>query len=904
MKLKFSIHYTTIWGQSVHVCIAYHYSNGRQRSYDLIMHTEDGDLWTLETSVMESHKKDIEYFEYTYIIEDQDGKVMRREWNRVPRRYYFDPTKNYILPDSWRDMPLQYHLMSKLCRTCDNRPTQRPITGVRTPLYRKTVIFHVLAPQLEAGQSLAVCGSHPSIGNWNPTMFLKMRRTGEDDWMLSVNVENVKSPLEYKYVIIDDKTNRIVEWEEGNNRTADNMSLNDGEVLVLYGENLRVNEKPWRAAGVVVPLFSLRTEASFGVGDFGDLCKFIDWASTTGMRVIQLLPVFDTTTTHTWSDSHPYDCISFHALHPHYMDLNALGKLESNAEEVKFNRQRRELNALEYMDYEAVDRLKLSYIYLFFKQRGADDLASVGYKEFANKNSSWLYDYAAFCALREHYHTARTSDWHEYSTYNAGKLRKLYETDENFKSSFNLTCFTQYHLHRQFKAAADHAHSKHIGISGDLPASVYRDSVTTWVHPEYFHLDMKLGNPPSNDEPKGQDWGMPPFDWYPNDGMPVAGYLNNVLKSMEEYYDAVRIDHIVSFFRHWEIPKEQLWTVMGHFSPSLPVSEKEIRDYGLDFRKELFTHPFINDDVLYQFFGIHTNYVRENFLEARSYHLYSLKEEYDTQLKIKRHFEGRNDENSQWIRDGLMHLCANVLFIEDTYNSGTYYPRFGVFNEPVYSILSPEARDSFMRLYNNFYYERHSAFWESLAKRKLDMTIRDVRLLIYGEDLGLLPPCVQEVLNEKRILSLEVQSMPKRHGQEFAHLEAYPYRSVAVPTTHDMAPLRLWWIENPGRTQRYWHQMLQKEGRAPRYLPPLIAEEIISRHLYCPSMICMMSIQDWLSMDSNFCRPDIYSLRINAPYDAFNQWKFRMKPTIDELLRADQYTGKVRTMICRSFRFT
>ena len=160
MKLKFSIHYTTIWGQSVHVCIAYHYSNGRQRSYDLIMHTEDGDLWTLETSVMESRKKDIEYFEYTYIIEDQDGKVMRREWNRVPRRYYFDPTKNYILPDSWRDMPLQYHLMSKLCRTCDNRPTQRLITGVRTPLYRKTVIFHVLAPQLEAGQSFG----EPPVG--------------------------------------------------------------------------------------------------------------------------------------------------------------------------------------------------------------------------------------------------------------------------------------------------------------------------------------------------------------------------------------------------------------------------------------------------------------------------------------------------------------------------------------------------------------------------------------------------------------------------------------------------------------------------------------------------------------------------------------------------------------------
>ena len=902
MKLRFSIHYSTVWGQSMHVAIDYHYVDGRKRSYDLLMSTENGELWTVETSVIESRQHPVEYFGYTYLVEDGDGKVMRREWNRVPRRYHFDSTKDYIMPDLWRDIPLQYHLMTKLCRVCENRPVESAESGIRLPLYRKTIIFRVQAPQLEKGQILGICGNHPSLGNWNPTMFLRMRRSGEDEWTLSVNVDNVMQPLEFKYVVVDGKTNRIVEWEQGDNRKADNMKLDDGQVLVLYGENLRIKERNWKAAGVVVPLFSLRTDHSFGVGDFGDLKRFVDWTEATGMKVIQLLPVFDTTTTHTWSDSHPYDCISLHAIHPHYIDLEQLGSLDDESEQKVFNRQRRELNALEYSDYEAVDRLKSRYVYLFFRKNGEADMATDEYKEFARKNRSWLYPYAAFCALREHFHTARTSDWHEFSTYNEEKLRETFKSDEHFHEEFCLACYTQYHLHRQFKKAVDYAYSKEIGFCGDLPVSLYRDSVATWHHPELFHLDMKLGNPPSNEEPQGQNWGMPPFDWYPDDGRKVAGYLNDVICGMEEYFDAVRIDHVVSFFRSWEIPEQNLWTSMGHFSPSIPVSEIEIREYGLDFHKELYTKPFINDYVLYQFFGIHADYVRENFLNSLSYHLYSLKPEYDTQLKIKRYFEGRNDENSQWIRDGLMHLCANVLFLEDPYREGMYYPRYGVYNEPVYSILSPESRDAFMRLYNNFYYERHNAYWESLAKTKLDMVLRGTHVLVCAEDLGMLPACVPSVLDQKRILSLEVQSMPKRHGEEFAHLESYPYRSVAVPTTHDMSPLRLWWEENPARTQHYWKSMLQKDGRAPRHLPPMIAEEIITRHLYCPSMICMMSIQDWLSMDSNFNRPDLFSLRINAPYDAYNQWKFRMKPTIDDLLSADQFNYKIKTMITRSFR--
>ena len=214
MKLTFSIHYLTEWGQSVHIDIAYHYTNGRKRSYDLIMQTLDGEFWTLETSVMESRNRDIDYFEYTYLIEDQDGKALRREWDRVPRRYYFDSTKNYIMPDCWRDIPLQYHLMSRLCRTCDDRTPSEGLSDVRMPLYRKTVVFHVLAPQLEKGQSLGICGNHPTLGNWSPSMFLKMHRKGEDDWMLSVNVQNGTTTVTATH-------------SGGDNITASVLSVND-----------------------------------------------------------------------------------------------------------------------------------------------------------------------------------------------------------------------------------------------------------------------------------------------------------------------------------------------------------------------------------------------------------------------------------------------------------------------------------------------------------------------------------------------------------------------------------------------------------------------------------------------------------------------------------------------------
>ena len=872
MKLRFSIQYATQWGENLHVVITYSSADGTRKQYNLLMTTDDGTQWTLETAALESRQHPISTFTYYYQLEDGDSRVLRREWTQVPRTYPFDSSKSYILLDQWRDLPLQHHLYSSAYRITSGLTVGDAVQPVRMPLYRKTILFRVSAPQLVSGQSVALIGSHPTLGGWNPTRYLRMEYLGQSEWMLSVNVDSILLPLEYKFVIVDDHTNTLLTWEEGDNRvvegngdpTAPDVQLRDGSVLVLYGGGLRVKEHTWRAAGVVVPVFSLRSEHSYGVGDFGDLRRLVDWAVETGMKVIQILPVNDTTVSHHWSDSYPYNIVSAFALHPHYLDLEELGTLKSKSRMTAYRRQRQELNALVYSDYEAVDRVKTEYVRELFAERGQQTLDSKEFKAWYADNKDWLEPYVKFLS---------------------GVAEEIY--------------FIQYHLHCQLKAAADYARSKGVILKGDVPIGVNRESVETTTHPELFNMDSSTGAPPDSFSQNGQNWGFPTYNWTEASLIP---WFRRRLRWMEQYFDAIRIDHVLGFFRIWEVPQEAVFGLLGHFSPALPLTVGEIEYFGLPFRRDLFTRPFINDRVLQRLFGIHAQFVRENFLIPRSYGLYDLRAEYDTQRKVQAYFEGRGDENSLWIRDGLYRLISGVLFVEDPRQPEMYHPRIGAYQEPVYEALTAEEKDAYMRLYNNFFYQRHNFFWGGVAIQRLTEIFGHTRMLCCAEDLGMLPDCVQPVLDQLRILTLEIQSLPKHTGYEFTHLDGNPYRSVATISTHDMPPLRLWWEESPERTQRYYISMLQKQSRAPEHLPAHVAEEIIARHLYCPSMLCLLSIQDWLAMDGELRAKNPRQERINVPSDPYNQWKYRMNLTIEDLIAATKYNNKVRTMITRSKR--
>ena len=848
MKLRFTIHYRTEWGQQMTVLISYHSHDGSVRQDRLPMLTDDGDCWAAETVVLESRRSPVESFSYLYIVEDAEGKELRREWSGVPRLYAFDSSKTFILADIWRDLPLPAHLYtSAYLITSHLSPHTSHLSPLSLPFFRKTVLFRVSAPQLLTGQTLAVIGSHPALGSWNPMRYMPMVPAGKGDWMLTLNVDWLGLPFEYKYVVVDEEKHELVAWEEGDNRVSPD-ELNDGEVYVAYGEPLRLSEKPWRAAGVCVPVFSLRSEQSCGVGDFGDLYRFIDWASEVGMKVIQLLPVNDTTDTHQWGDSYPYNIMSAFKLHPHYIDLNQLPPLKDKKRMISFRRQQRELNALSYSDYEAVDRVKTEY------------------------------------------------------------LKTLYE-EQQCADKFSFSEYIQHHLHQQLLRAADHARSLGIILMGDLPIGVSRNSSEVKEHPTFFHLDSQTGAPPESpllsphacgdNRGVGQNWGFPTYNWQ---AQGIDEWFDERMHNMEQYFDALRIDHVLGFFRIWEIPQEQIYGTLGHFSPALPLTAGEIEYFGLPFRRDFLTRPFINDRVVDRLFGIHAQYVRDTFLVQKAYGLYDLKDEVSTQRRVMEYFDGRGDENSMWIRDALCRLVANVLFLEDPRQPEMYHPRIQAWQEPVYDALSSEEKDAFMRIYNHFFYQRHNMFWGKTGYDRLGRLQQSTHMLLCAEDLGMLPDCVQPVLDSLRILTLEIQQMPKQPGVEFTHLDGNPVRSVATITTHDMAPLRLWWQEQPERAQRFYTTMLQKQGRAPEQLPAHLAEEIIARHLYSPSMLCILSLQDWLAMDHELRAKNPRDERINTPGDAYNRWQWRMHLTIEQLMEASRYNKKLKTMITRSKR--
>lgn len=867
MKLSFSLLYKTMWGQSLHILLSYHGTDGHKMDYDMLMQTEDGELWSLETSVMESRQYPIQAIQYYYWVEDGDGNVLRKEWTLIPRLYGFDSTKDYLFRDQWYEIPLQAYLYTNAYATYSGFKLHDQVKVPNLSLFRKTILFRVSAPQLRKNEAVAICGNHPALGDWNPSLLQKMTYVGNFEWMLSVNAEGITFPLEYKFVVIDNETNHLKIWEEGENRITREEKLNDGQVLVLYGEELRIRESLWRMAGVSVPLFSLRSENSYGVGDFGDLKSLIDWTSSVGIRAIQLLPLNDTTHSHDWGDSNPYNIISAFALHPHYLDLASMGQLKDKKKVTDYQRRRRELNAYEYSDYPSVDRVKKAYVDDMFLQEGKDVLASADFQHYFNINRFWLEDYSVFVSNEDY------------------SVEKVY--------------YVQYYLYKQLRSVKEYAGKKGVVIIGDFPIGLSRNSVEVKIHPDYFNLNQNMGTPPDKETIYGQNWNLPTLRW---ENKEVCKWMNSRMKYMEQFFDALCIDHIEGYFRSWEIPEECVYPVLGHFSPALPMSIEEINQFGFPFQKALFTKPFINDMIIKEVFGLYANYVKENFLEKESSDTFFMKDEFNTQVKIQKYFNGKNDEKSLWIRDGLYRLLENVLFLEDSYHKGMFYPRFEAFKTSLYETLTMQEKDSFMSLYNNYYHQRHDDYWAHIAKIKLAEILEGTRLLIIGDNLGALPSCVSKVMDEMRILPLEIQSLPRTAHLEFSHLEANPYQSICMISTHDLSTLRLWWEENPGRAQRYYVTMLQKIGKAPLHLSPQLAEEVVAKNMYSSSLLCLLSIQDWLSMNLELRSKDIYSERINNPYDAMNHWQYRMDVKIEDLIKSDVYNHKVRLMINRSRR--
>lgn len=899
MKLSLSLDYYSSWGQILFVCGNDESLGNWDTERAARMEYAGNNRWTTQLELPLNKT-----LEYKYFVREGNGYV---SWEGSANRLLdTGGGKEIFVRDVWQPATDPQGVMNtKVFTEVILKPSSLFRQRAKTKTEQK-IRFVLHAPRVGKGYAVALVGDSKALGNWNKPVLMGNKHYPY--WQLEIDRQEVGAGVNYKYVILSRSSAEVTTWEEGPNRQLplpDHMA--EESLYIVNDVHFRYPVGNWKGAGVAVPIFSLRSDESFGVGEFNDLKKLVDWSAKTGLKMIQVLPINETVATHSWLDSYPYKSISVMALHPMYLHLPAMGILNDPVAKAEFDQLKNQLNAMQVVDYVKMFGAKARYFKLIFDQNWEKVKKQKDYLHFFEENKNWLLPYASFCYLRDQFKTSDFTQWKEYATFNPEKIARLCDPENDFHEHIAVHYFIQYHLDLQLREAIGYAHSKGIGIKGDIPIGISRNSIEAWSEPELFNLNGQAGAPPDDFAVMGQNWGFPTYNW---EVMAQDGYAwwRKRLKMMEKYFDAYRIDHILGFFRIWEIPIHALHGLQGFFKPGLPLQPGEFEDWGLWFDEERFTKPYIRGHFLHDFFGEYTEEVRAKYLTETDYGVFELKEFVDTQQKIYQLFSpnGQTADVSGKdiiLRDGLMSLLNEVLFIKDPYASpAAYHPRIAFHFTYSYRDLEPHQKDSLNDLYIDFFYKRHDEFWKWHAMSKLPAIVAASNMLVCGEDLGMVPDSVPDVMAALNILSLEIQRMPKNPKVQFGHPADAPYLSVCTTSTHDMSTIRGWWEEDRVKTNMFYKHILGHNDEAPYYAEPWVCREIINQHLHSPAMWTIFPIQDLIAMDGNLRWDQTDKERINVPSNPENKWRYRMTLTLDELLEADEFNRILHGLVHASGR--
>jgi 4-alpha-glucanotransferase len=902
MRITLNIHYQTIPGQDLYLVGSTKTLGTWNKNKALRMDYHGESFWRITLDTLPNKEK----IEYKYLMKNQSGET-RWEWgpNHVLDIENIQP-ENTFIDDIWRDPAEEERpfFTSSFLNVIMKPGTNK--AGIEITKAKSALQFQIEVPRISSGYKICVLGNQEKLGNWDKSKALVLN-CGESFplWAGQIDASKLKFPIQYKYGIWDIGKKEVVTLEEGENRWLNEIPVaGESFLYVKTDAHFQYPLGVWKGAGVAVPVFSLRSETSFGVGEFNDLFDFIDWAKQIGMKMIQILPVNETIASHNWLDSYPYKSISVMALHPIYLNLENIGPLEDEKLMAEFSGLQKKLNAETQVNYPEVLRHKSRYYKLIFDQDGGKLFKTKDFKQFFDANKEWLVPYSAFVYLRDKMKSPDFRTWGEFANYNQAKIEQLCSTESPVWSDIAIHYFIQYHLDKQLKEVANYARKNGIILKGDIPIGISPNGVEAWTEPHLFNLNGQAGAPPDDFAVKGQNWGFPTYNW---DEMTKDGYQWWVkrMKKMADYFDTYRIDHILGFFRIWEVPTDAVEALLGHFNPALPLSAKEIGNYGIYFNYERFAKPYIRRHILDSLFGEATEKVIRTYLDDLGHNHFKLKDEYDTQQKINQHFlkgieEEELDDASRKIRDGLFDLAANVLFVSTGYDH--WHPRISMQKTSSYAELDELTKEQLNALYTAYFYRRHDEFWYRKGMEKLPIIVSVGNMLVCGEDLGMIPDCVPQAMKELGILSLEIQRMPKNPTIQFAHPADAPYLSVCTTSTHDMSTIRGWWEENRAKTQLFHNQELGNLGQAPYYAEPWICQQIITQHLYSPAMWVTLPIQDLIAMDSDFRWKKTQAEQINYPANVRHKWRFRMKQSIEELQKAKKFNELLKGLINASGR--
>ena len=886
----------------------------------LILEAMGNGFWSLRTDFPDDE------LEYQYALTDQNGSFYHLEVGGMRYASSATATQELILDDTWRsdsspEAIYQTAAFTKaLMRSKDVELTSKAkrLQGkVRKMMRGKAEVptdirlrFRLESKRTTKHQ-VSICGNIDALGNWKAENMLPMVQTGPGIWEAELLLKEPIQLLSYKYVL----TKSTAEGTEHTFEAGDNRPwflqnrLHEHAELVKSDFGFNYADNGWRGAGVAIPVFALRSNKGAGVGEFTDIKLLVDWARQTRLQLVQVLPINDTVATHTWTDSYPYAAISVFALHPMYANMQAMGTLKSTTTQAIIDQQREVLNAKPVVDYEGVMKLKLRFFRLLFDQEHEKTFAGADFKSFFKKNSHWLQPYAAYCYLRDLFNTPNFNQWGEYSSYSAEAIEALTDAKEKHHNDIALWYFIQYHLHKQLIEATEYARENSVVLKGDIPIGIYRFSVDAWTQPHLYNMGQQAGAPPDGYSAMGQNWRFPTYNW---GEMAKDGYSwwRNRLQHMATYFDAYRIDHILGFFRIWQIPTSQTEGLMGYFNPAIPLHRHEFEQQGVWFDYDRFCKPYIRDYNLNETLGHLAQEAREYYLDHLGYGVYQFKESYNTQRKVEDALalgpEAPQEQQAhhEQLRKGLKTLHGEVLLFEvEGTGAMQFHPRNAMHFTRSYQALDPHAKHVFDQLYAEYFYHRQEGFWRDQAMVKLPAIKEATNMLVCGEDLGMVPACVPGVMDELKILSLEIQRMPKDSSKgEFSHPSDAPYLSVVSPSCHDMSTIRGWWEEDHAQSQRFYNTTLGKPGEAPYFCEPWLVNDINVQHMYSPAMWAIFPLQDLVGMNGRLRTEHTQAERINEPSNPNHYWRYRFHLPIEQLLEEADFNKHVAQLVQESGR--
>lgn len=907
VTLSFSIPYYTQWGQSLLVCGSEPFLGSWDTKKGLRLnpnHRGDELIWNGSLGVPPGFG-----CEYRYYVVDDERNILRSEAGRKRKLLTPDGLQDKEVVefhDLWQngsdDLPFKSAFKNVIFRGTSSLQIERPLGIIKSNLEERDSIiinFRICCPSLEDETSIYVIGSSAKLGQWKVQDGLKLDYAGESIWQANCVMQKDDLPLKYRYCKYGKQGFSI---ELGPNRDLFvDFSARQPRCVVLSDGMMR--DMPWRGAGVAIPMFSVRSESDLGVGEFLDLKLLIDWAVESGFHLVQVLPINDTSVHKMWWDSYPYSSLSVFALHPLYLRVQALSQNIPDEIKEEIERAKEQLDGRD-VDYEATMATKLSIAKKMFALEKESILSSSSFQKFFSENEEWLKPYAAFCFLRDFFETSDHSQWGRFSSFSTDKLAKLVSEGS---CHYDIICFhyyIQFQLHLQLSEAAEYARKKGVVLKGDLPIGVDRNSVDTWVYPSLFRMNTSTGAPPDYFDKNGQNWGFPTYNWEEM-SKDNYGWWRSRLTQMAKYFTAYRIDHILGFFRIWELPEHAMTGLVGKFRPSIPLSQVELEREGIwDF--DHLSRPYIRREFLQDKFGDSWAVIASNFLDEYQKERYKFKDDCNTEKKIASKLKSIAEKSlldtEDNIRRSLFDLIQNIILIRDPEDARKFFPRFNLEDTSSFQDLDDHSKNVMKRLYYDYYFHRQESLWSQNAMKTLPVLLNSSDMLACGEDLGLIPSCVHPVMQELGLIGLRIQRMPSEPGLEFGIPSQYPYMTVCAPSCHDCSTLRAWWEEDEERRYRFFNTVVGSDGVPPSHCVPEIVHFVLRQHVEAPSMWAIFPLQDLMALEEEYATRPSKEETINDPTNPKHYWRYRSHITLESLLKDERLKLTIKDLIRGSGR--